>query len=110
MIEYEDGNLWFTKKGNLLTIGISLASVDEIGEAESVNLPSVGDDFDKEDVLCEVTGVDGTIKVFTPAAGFISEVNELLAEDIEVLNEDPIDEGWLVKIEMQDETDLKEYL
>jgi glycine cleavage system H protein len=110
IIEYNDGKLWFQKKSGTLTIGITLDALDALGDIEGVNLPGDGDDFDKDDVICEIDGSDDTLKVYSPAAGFVTEVNEALSEDTQILNEDPIDEGWLVKIEIQDESDLKEYL
>jgi len=110
IIEFLDGKLWFQKKLNTIIIGLTLDGIDEVGDVEGVNLPSVGDDFDKDDVIAEVDGSDNLVKIYTPAAGFVAEVNDMVAEDVAVLNEDPIDEGWLVKIEIQDDSDLKEYL
>lgn len=110
VIEFNDGKLWFQKKNNILTIGLTLDGLDDVGDVEGVNFPSEGDDFDKDDVICEVDGSDGAIKVYTPAAGFVVEVNGPVVDDAQILNEDPIDEGWLVKLEIQDESDLKEYL
>ncbi len=110
LVEFYDGNLWFHKKSNIITLGITVDGLESIGEAESINLPAVGDDFSKDDSVLEVDGTDNTITVHTPAAGFVTEVNEALIEDISILNEDPIDEGWLVKIEMEDGADLTEYL
>lgn len=110
IIEYNDGKLWFVKKSDSLTIGITNNALDEIGDIEAIDLPGEGDDFDKDDVLCEIDGSQGNFKVYAPAAGFITEVNSPVAEDLSILAEDPIDEGWLVKMEFQDEADLKEYL
>lgn len=110
IIEYNDGKLWFHKKLNVLTIGITLDALDEVGDVQAINLPNEGDDFDKDDILAEIDGDDGTLKVYTPAAGFVTEVNGAVADDTQILNEDPIDEGWLVKIEIQDDSDLKEYV
>lgn len=110
IIEFNDGKLWFQKKNNILTLGITLDALDELGDIEALNLPSEGDDFDKDDVICEIDGSDSTIKVYTPAAGIVTEVNAPVTDDVQILNEDPIDEGWLIKIEIQDESDLKEYL
>lgn len=110
IIEYSDGKLWFHKKSNTITIGVTLNALDEIGEVEDVSLPSDGDDFDKDDVVCELDGSDGSLKVYSPAAGFVTEVNAPVADDVQIINEDPIDEGWLVKLEIQDDSDLKEYL
>ena len=110
IIEYNEGKLWFHKKLNTVTIGVTLAALDEIGEVEGVSLPTDGDDFDKDDMVCELDGSDGNIKIYTPAAGFVTEVNGPVTDDVQIINEDPIDEGWLVKLEIQDDTDLKEYL
>lgn len=110
IVQYEEDRLWFQKKANTVLLGITLDALDELGEVTRVDLPSVGDDFDKDDVVCEVDGSEGAVKVYAPAAGFVAEINEGLASDAAILNEDPIDEGWLVKLEIQDESDLKEYL
>jgi glycine cleavage system H protein len=110
IIEYHDEKLWFQKKSNILTLGITVSSVDEIGDIEEVRLPSDGDDFDKDDIVCEIVGSAGRIQLYTPAAGFVIAVNSVLESDPAILAEDPIDEGWIVQIEIQDDTDLKEYL
>ena len=110
IVEYGDGKFWFHDKGGVVTIGITLAALDEIGDVESVDLPSDGDDFDKDDTVCTIEGADGSISLFSPAAWFVVEVNEPVGEDHEILSEDPIDEGWLVKLEIQDDSDLKEYV
>ena len=110
IIEYHDGKFWFHKKLNVLIIGLTQEGLESIGEAQSVQLPEKGDDFSKEDVICEIDGTDGGLQIPAPAGGFISEINDSLTADVSILNEDPIDEGWLVKIEMEDESDLKEFL
>ncbi len=110
IVEFQEGQLWFQKKANTIILGISNDALDEIGSVDRLSLPSVGDDFDKDDVICEIAGSDGRVSVTTPAAGFVTEVNEAVESDPDVLNEDPIDEGWLVKLEIQDESDLKEHL
>ncbi len=110
IVEFEDGKFWFHKKSNVITVGITLDALDSLGDIEKVSLPSEGDDFSKDDVIVEVDGSDHKLKVVTPASGFVTEVNEALADDPSILNEDPIDEGWLVKIELQDATELTEYL
>ncbi|MGE4234311.1 MAG: glycine cleavage system protein H [Bacteriovoracia bacterium] len=110
IVEYNDNKLWFHKRSNTVTLGITLDALDEIGDVQGINLPSEGDDFDKDDIVCEIDGDNGAIKVYSPAAGFITEINSQLAEDPKILNEDPIDEGWLLKLEMQDSSDLQEFI
>lgn len=110
LIEYNEGKLWFQKKSDSVIVGVTLAALDEIGDVDAVDFPSQGDDFDKDDVVCELDGSGGSLKLYAPAAGFVAEINTAVADDINLLNEDPLDEGWLVKIEIQDETDLKEFV
>lgn len=108
---YEDGKLWFHKKaGGILYIGITSEGLEALGEAESVSLPSEGDDLSKGDVACEIIGSEADLEIIVPASGIVKKANESLESDMDVLNEDPIDDGWLFKMEIQDATDLEEFL
>lgn len=106
---FDDDRLWFTKKSGVLTMGITQTCLDEIGTVESLHLPDEGDELDKGDVVCEIFGSEGSIEVTSPAAGFIVEVNTSLEDGLAPLNEDPDGEGWILRMEYQDEMDLREY-
>ncbi len=108
--EFLDGKLWFQRKGSILTLGITSAAIEELGSVESLELPNEGDDFDKGDMVVTVAGSQGKIEVITPAAGLIQEVNQAAQDEPERVTEDPYEEGWLVRLEIQDVSDLKEYL
>src|SRR4051794_32069956 len=108
--EYLDGKLWFHRKGTSLTLGLTDMGVEEVGALEGIDFPVEGDDFDKDEVVVTVEGTKGTLEVTTPAAGVIQEINEAAKDEHDVVVEDPLEEGWLVKIEMQDTTDLREFL
>ena len=110
IVEYDEGRFWFHHKDGVVTLGLTVTAIDEIGSIDSVSLPADGDDFDKSDIVCEVEGEEGKVALSAPAAGFVTEVNTSVESDTAILAEDPIDEGWLVKLEIQDETDLKEFL
>jgi glycine cleavage system H protein len=107
--EYQDGKLWFHRKLAHVTIGLTSAAIEEIGSVESVDLPSDGDDFEKGDVVATVEGTNGTLEVTAPASGFVKEMNEALNEEPAIVSEDPLEEGWLIKLEVQDTSDLKEF-
>lgn len=107
--EFMDGKAWFTRKQTVLTIGVTNAALDEIGEVESITLPDEGDDLATEEVVVTIEGTSGTLELITPAAGLVHAVNERVGDAPETLAEDPLEEGWLVKIEIQDPTDLKEF-
>ncbi|MCM0606436.1 MAG: glycine cleavage system protein H [Xanthomonadaceae bacterium] len=107
--EYMDGQAWFTRKQTVLTIGVTNAGLEDIGEVESITLPEEGDDLTKSEVAVTIEGTSGTLELITPAAGLVHAANVRLAGSPETLSEDPLEEGWLVKIEIEDPTDLKEY-
>ena len=107
--EYSDGKLWFERKGSTLTLGLTSAAIDHLGSIESIDLPDEDEDFDKGEVVATVEGSHGSIEVTTPAAGIVESVNSPALESPDVVTEDPLEEGWLVKIEIQDRTDLEEF-
>lgn len=107
--EYLEGKLWFHRKGTTVTLGLTNAAIEEIGQVESLELPDEGDDFDKGDVVVTVDGTQGKLEVIAPAAGIIHEINEAAQEEPDMVSEDPLEEGWLIKLEIQDTSDLKEY-
>ncbi len=107
--EYHEGKLWFHRKGSVITLGVTSAAIEELGALEGIEFPDEGDDFDKGDVVITVEGSRGSLEVVTPAAGVILEINEAAKNEFDVVTEDPLEEGWLVKLEIQDSSDLKEY-
>lgn len=107
--EFLDGKLWFVRKGSILTVGLTNVAVEEVGEVELIEFPNEGDDFDKGEVILTVGGSTGKLDVITPAAGVVNEVNQAAQEEPDMVSEDPLEEGWLIKLEIQDTSDLKEY-
>jgi len=108
--EYQDGKLWFSRKAGVVTIGLTNAAIEEIGQVQGIDFPEDGDDFEKGDVVVTLEGANSGFEVTTPVTGVVTEVNSAVREDPDRITEDPTEEGWLVKIEAQDLTDLKEFL
>jgi glycine cleavage system H protein len=106
---YEDDKLWFSRKAGVVTVGVTQTCLDETGPVATLSLPDEGDEVDKGDIIVEIEGSEGSVAVYAPCAGFVVEVNRALEETLEPLNEDPDGEGWLFRIEYQDDSDLKEY-
>lgn len=107
--DYQEDKAWFTRKATLVTLGITVQSIEEIGDVEGVELPTKGEDFEKGDVVATIRGSQGEVELTAPATGAVEEVNESLQTNPEVVSEDPLEEGWIVKLEIQDKTDLHEY-
>ena len=59
--------------------------------------------------MLTVDGTNGKLEVVSPATGIVSEVNEAAKEEPDMVSEDPLEEGWLIKLEIEDTSDLKEF-
>ncbi|WP_457752284.1 glycine cleavage system protein GcvH [Thermococcus sp.] len=91
-------------------VGISDYAQKELGDLAYVELPEVGKELSKGDVLCELESVKAVSEVYAPVSGEVVEVNETLEDSPEVLNEDPY-ENWIAKIKPSNlEEELKELM
>ena len=84
-------------------IGITDYAQDQLGDIVYVDLPEVGRDVSKGDVIAEVESTKSVGEVYAPLAGTITAVNEAVADTPEIVNSDPFGEGWLVEIDSDDE-------
>jgi glycine cleavage system H protein len=107
--EYQEGKVWFTRRGGVITIGLTSSAIEDLGEVESVELPSVDDHFEKDDVVLTIEGTNGSMEVTVPAGGNVVGTNENLQTAPELASEDPVETGWLIELELQDPTELMEY-
>ena len=104
----------FVKETNgLYTIGLTDYAVEQLGDIVFVELPEVGSSYEKGEVFSTVESVKAASEIYAPIGGTVVEVNELLAEQPEMLNNEPFGQGWLVKFESEtaelDSGDLLEY-
>lgn len=107
--EFLEGKLWFQRKGSVITLGLTNVAVEEVGSVQTIEFPNEGDDFEKGDVILTVDGANGRLEVTTPASGIVQEVNLAAADEPDMVSDDPLEEGWLVKVQVEDTSDLKEY-
>jgi glycine cleavage system H protein len=107
--EFLDGKLWFHRKGTMVTLGLTSLAVEEVGQVQSIEFPEEGEDYGKGDTVLTVDGTSGKLEVIAPATGIVSEVNEAAKAEPDVVSEDPLEEGWLVKLEIEDKSELKEF-
>jgi glycine cleavage system H protein len=98
---------WIRVEEDLCVLGITEFAQQELGEVVFVDLPEVGQVFVTSDEIGTIESVKAVAEVYTPLAGEVVEVNEAVADDPELLNEDPHGEGWLIKIRFSSAADLK---
>lgn len=104
---YTKEHEWVSVDGDIATIGITQFAQRELGEVVFVELPEVGQSFELDAEVGTIESVKAVSEFFAPVSGEITERNESVIDDPELLNEDPHREGWLVKIRMNDESQLK---
>ena len=94
-------------------IGLTDFAVEQLGDIVFVELPEVGTTLSKGDILGTVESVKAASEIYMPISGTVTEVNESLVSSPELLNEDPYETGWLIKIEsetaQEDSGDLADY-
>jgi len=95
---YARSHEWARTEGEVVVVGISHYAQDQLGEVVFVELPDVGTGVDAGEELGTLESVKAVAEFVAPVAGEVTEVNERLADEPNLVNEDPYGEGWLVKI------------
>jgi glycine cleavage system H protein len=90
----------------LVQIGVTDYAQGELGDIVFVNLPKVGDSFDEHGVFGVVEAVKAVSDLFSPLAGDVTEVNGALEADPGLINRDPYDAGWMIKLRIKDPDSL----
>lgn len=93
-----------------LRIGITEFAVDQLGDIVFVELPEVEAELALEEEFATVESVKSTSGIYAPVAGIISNTNAFLEDEPEVLNESPLDKGWLVEMRTEDVVDTSNLL
>jgi len=104
---YSRDHEWVRVEGDVAVLGITDFAQEELGEVVFVDLPTVGQACSPGDEIGTIESVKAVGVLYTPVAGEIIEVNDATADEPELLNDDPHNEGWLVKIRMSNASDLK---
>jgi len=107
---YDEEHEWIRVEGDEGVIGISDYAQDALSDIVYVELPEVGDVFDKGDVLAVVESVKAASDVYMPVTGEILEINELLEDSPELVNQDPYGEAWLVRVTIAEPAELEDLL
>lgn len=102
-LKYTKEHEWVKKDGNIVTVGITDYAQGELGDVVFVELPQVGNDVSKDDTFGSIEAVKAVADLFSPVTGRVSEVNDNLGDQPDIVNTDPYGEGWMVKIEMTDD-------
>lgn len=109
-LKYSREHEWVLVEGSIATVGITDFAQEQLGDVVFVELPAVGDKVTKDEAMGVVESVKAVSDIYAPVSGTVVEVNDDLPDSPEMINEDPYGDGWIVKIEMTDKTDLDDLL
>src|SRR4030065_2850206 len=109
-LKYTKDHEWIKVEGNTATVGITHFAQSELGDIVYVDVDTLNETIEKEEVFGSVEAVKTVSDLFMPISGEIIEFNETLGDDPEKVNKDPYGEGWMIKIAISDAAELEELL
>lgn len=104
--KYTEDHEWIRIEDDGAVIGISDYAQEQLGEVVFVELPEVGTEIARGDEAAVVESVKAASEVHAPASGVVTAVNEALADDPGKVNQDPMGDGWFIKIKLSDPSQL----
>ena len=107
---YLESHEWHKVEGDTVTIGITQHAADELTDVTYVALPKVGDKIDANGRFGEIESVKTTSELYSGVAGTVSAVNEQLATDPGLVNRDPFNGGWMIKLKAGDPSQASKLL
>lgn len=109
-LKYTKDHEWVKINGEIATIGITDFAQGELGDIVYVEVDTLNETLEKEEVFGTVEAVKTVSDLFMPISGEIIEFNESLETNPEKVNEDPYNEGWMIKLKVNDMSDLDDLL
>jgi len=104
--KYTQEHEWVLVEGEIGIVGITDHAASELGDIVYVDLPEVGAEFSAGDSVGSIESVKAVADLFLPVSGEIVEVNEALDGDPGLVNNSPLDDGWMVKVRLVDPAEL----
>jgi len=109
-LKYTKDHEWVKIEGDVATVGITEFAQSELGDIVYVEIETVGETIDQEEVFGSVEAVKTVSDLFMPLSGEIIEFNENLESNPELVNSDPYGEGWMIKVKISDSSQVDSLL
>ena len=101
---------WVKINGNVATVGVTDFAQSELGDIVFVEIETEDEDLEREEVFGTIEAVKTVSDLYMPLSGKIIEVNEELEDHPELVNKEPYEGGWMIKIEMSDAGETNDLL
>ncbi|TCK67570.1 glycine cleavage system H protein [Winogradskyella wandonensis] len=109
-LKYTKDHEWVKIEGDTATVGITDFAQSELGDIVYIEVETVDETLDVEEVFGTVEAVKTVSDLFLPLSGEIIEFNEALEDEPETVNSDPYGAGWMIKVKFSDESQIEELL
>lgn len=109
-LKYTEEHEWVLVEDDVVTVGITDFAQDQLGDVVFVELPEVGDQLETGKPLGVVESVKAVSDVYAPVGGEVVEINDELPDEPETLNTSPYEDGWMVKVKLNDAGELDDLM
>ncbi len=106
-IQYAESHEWAKAAGDNVRVGITDYAQDQLGDIVFVEMPEVGETFDKGAEFGTVESVKAVSELYMPVGGEIVAVNDALEDSPELINNTPYTDGWMIEVKADDPTELE---
>ena len=109
--KYSTDHEWIELKGeDEVVIGITDFAQEQLGDLVYIELPSIGDEITCGDNISVIESVKAASDLIAPVSGEVVDVNNQLEDEPELINEDPMGEGWFIKVKLSDISELDDLM
>ncbi len=105
-LKYTKDHEWIKIDGDTAIVGITDFAQGELGDIVYVDVDTLDEEVDKDEVFGTVEAVKTVSDLFMPLTGEVLELNEKLEDDPELVNTDPYGDGWMIKISIKDSSEI----
>ena len=109
-LKYTKDHEWLREEGEFAYVGITDFAQGELGDIVFIEIETVGETLDKEEVFGTIEAVKTVSDLFMPTGGEIVEKNPAIDDTPDIVNKDPYGKGWLIKVKITDKSDLDDML
>ena len=109
-LKYTKDHEWVKLEGDIATVGITEFAQGELGDIVYVEVETIGETLDAEEVFGTVEAVKTVSDLFMPITGEVISFNESIEDTPEIVNEDAYGEGWMIKVKVSNVSDVSELL
>ena len=109
-LKYTEEHEWIKVDGNIATIGITDFAQGELGDIVYIEIDSIGNELNVSEIFGTIEAVKTVSDLCMPIKGTVLEINSNIESTPEIVNEDPYDKGWIIKIAISENRDIENLL